>query len=153
MDPSLGFSPMWRILYPMFYLSVLGYQVQMSTMEQKKNRLIQTVSSDWCFSWALVPLLRMRRACLAVTFWLEHAFWIFHAKNPMWNFLCTSTMARPHDAKTYHFNCNCFHADTMTLNKTHGLYHIIPHKPVTTVTATQLNSLIDSYINYSITKF
>lgn len=52
---------------------------------EKKNRLIQTVSRDRTLSWALVHLSRRRRACLAVTFWLGHAFWICHAMNPMRN--------------------------------------------------------------------
>lgn len=81
---------------------------------EKRNRLIQTMSRDWSFLWALVHLLRGRRAHPAVTFRLGHAPGIRHAKNPTWNFPCSSTKDRPHAAKTYHLKCNCLNTDTMT---------------------------------------
>lgn len=84
--------------------------------KKKKKRLTQTVSKDCSFWWTLAHLLR-RQAGSAVTFWLGQAFWICHAKNPTWNFSCTSTKDRPHAANTYHLNCNCFYIDAVTQKK------------------------------------
>lgn len=74
-----------------------------------EKKLIQTVSRNCSFLWALVHFLKRRRACLAVTFWLGHTFWVSHAKNPMWNYPCTSSRDRPHVAEDYPFNCCYFH--------------------------------------------
>lgn len=76
---------------------------------ERKKKSLYKLSRDCSFLWALVHFLKKRRACLAVTFWLGHTFWICHAKNPMWNYTCTSTGDKPRVAKAYHFNCCCFH--------------------------------------------
>ena len=89
------------------------------TGEEKKKRLIQTVSRNCSFWWVLGHLLR-RWAWLAVNFRLEQIFWIYHAKDPTWNSSYTSTEDRPHPANTYHLNSNCFHIEIMTLKQVHG---------------------------------
>lgn len=86
---------------------------------RKKKRLIQTVSRNCSFWWVLGHLLR-RWAWLAVNFWLEQIFWIYHAKDPTWDSSYTSSEDRPHPANTCHLNSNCFHIEIMTLNQVHG---------------------------------
>lgn len=54
----------------------------MSTMEQKKNKLIQTVGSDHSFLWALVHL-EEEKGMSGSDLLARHAVGMGHAKNPV----------------------------------------------------------------------